>query len=111
MSLINHTFRILTVILFTVPLCTYADSWSCSRGNDVREIHIELTTSSPVPCHVVYKKQTEGVEDRVLWSANNNDSFCDEKAQGLVAKLESFEWVCTETINEEKGAAVESEPQ
>jgi len=42
MSLINHTFRILTVILFTAPLCAYADSWSCSRGNDVREIHIDL---------------------------------------------------------------------
>ena len=111
MSLINRTFRILTVILFTAPLCAYADSWSCSRGNDVREIHIELTTSSPVPCHVVYKKQTEGVEDRVLWSANNDDSFCDEKAQGLVAKLESFGWVCAETINEEKGAAIEAELQ
>ena len=111
MFLINHTVRILTVILLITPVSAYADSWSCSRGNDVREVHIELTTSSPVPCHVVYKKQTEGVEDQILWSANNDDSYCDEKAQGLVARLESFEWVCTETISEEISTATESEPQ
>lgn len=111
MCFINHTFRILAVILITTPLYAYADSWSCSRGNDVREVHIELTTSSPVPCHVVYKKQTEGFDDRVLWSANNDDSFCDEKAQALVAKLESSQWVCTETVKEEKGEATETEPQ
>ena len=110
MSLINHTFRILAVILITLPLGAYADSWSCSRGNDVREIHIELTTSSPVPCHVVYKKQTEGVDDKILWSANNDDNYCEEKAQGLVAKLESFGWVCAETINETEGAVTGSEP-
>ena len=109
MSLINHTVRILAAILFTVPLGVYADSWSCSRGNDVREVHIELTTPSPVPCHVVYKKQTEGVEDKILWSASSDDNYCEEKAQGLIAKLESFGWVCTETINEEQGATTGSE--
>ena len=108
MSLINHTFRIFAVILFIVPVSAYADAWSCSRGNDVREIHISLTTSSPVPCHVVYKKQTEGIEDKILWSANNDDSYCEAKAQGLIAKLESVDWVCTETIRDEKDTATES---
>jgi len=101
MHLINRT---LAVILLAAPLSAYADSWSCSHGNDVREIHIERTTSESVPCDVVYKKQTEGVEDQILWSASNDDSYCEEKAQGLVAKLESFGWVCAETVSEEKAA-------
>ena len=101
MHLINRTFQVLTITLLAVPISTYADSWSCSQGNDVREIHIERATSAPVPCNVVYKKQTEGVEDQVLWSANNDDSYCEEKAHGLVAKLESSGWVCAETISDE----------
>ena len=114
-SMVNTSFvnRIFTttlfiVLLFALPLSANADSWSCSRDNDVREVHIELTTASPVPCHVLYKKQTEGVEDKVLWSANNDDTYCDEKAQGLVAKLESFGWVCTETISDENNAGAQT---
>jgi hypothetical protein len=101
----------LAVVLLAAPLSAYADSWSCSHDNDVREVHIERTTSSPVPCNVVYRKQTEGVEDQILWSANNDDSYCDEKAQGLVAKLESSGWVCTETISDKDDTATESEIQ
>ncbi|MBE9559329.1 MAG: hypothetical protein IMF15_01005 [Proteobacteria bacterium] len=101
MHLINRTFQTLAISLFVIPLNTYADSWSCSQSNDVREVHIERATSSPAPCLVVYKKPTEGVEDQTLWSANNDDSYCEEKAQGLVAKLESAGWVCAETIRDE----------
>ena len=110
-SMVNISLvkRIFTALLFALPLSANADSWSCSRDNDVREIHIELSTTSPVPCHVVYKKQTEGVEDQVLWSANNDDNFCDQKAQGLVAKLESFGWVCTETISDKNNTEAESQ--
>lgn len=101
MHLINRTFQTLAITLFAIPLNSYADSWSCSQGNDVREVHIERATSAPVPCLVVYKKPTEGVEDQTPWSANNDDSYCEEKAQGLVAKLESAGWVCAETISDE----------
>ena len=110
MHLINSTFQILAITLLATPLSAYADAWSCSRGNDVREIHVERATSSPVPCIVVYKKPTEGVEDQILWSANSDDTFCEEKAQGLIAKLESFEWVCTETIRDEETTTTDSTP-
>ncbi len=101
MRMIKRTFYILAVASFVLPINAYADSWSCSKNNDVREIHIERTTSEPVPCNVVYKKQTEGVEDQVLWNAENDDSFCEEKAKGFISKLESWGWVCTETVREE----------
>jgi len=101
MQLIKRSFQITALAFLAVPFSAYADSWSCSNDNLVREVHVERTTSAPVPCNVVYKKQTEGVEDQVLWSAENDDSYCSEKAQGLVAKLESNGWVCTETISDD----------
>ena len=108
MQLVNRTFQILAIMLFAAPFNAYASSWSCSHGNDVREVHVERPTSSPVPCNVVYKKQTEGVEDQILWNANSDDSYCDEKAQGFVAKLESWGWVCTETISDDTGTSMET---
>lgn len=108
MHLINRTFQIIAIMLFAAPFNAYASSWSCSHGNDVREVHVERPTSSPVPCNVVYKKQTEGVEDQILWNANSDDSYCDEKAQGFVAKLESWGWVCTETISDDTGTSMET---
>lgn len=109
MQMINRSFQALLVTLFALPLNAYADSWSCSHGNDVREVHIERPTSSPVPCNVVYKKQTEGVEDQVLWNADNDDSYCEEKAQGFVEKLESWGWVCAETVREETDTGSDAE--
>ncbi len=104
MYLKNQLYRILLVALFSAPVSVYAESWSCSNDNDVREVTIEYTTSEPVPCNVVYKKQTEGFEDQVLWNAQNDDSYCEEKAKGLVAKLEAGGWVCAETISDDSAA-------
>jgi len=108
MHMINRTFQIIAIMLIAAPFNAYASSWSCSHGNDVREVHVERPTSSPVPCNVIYKKQTEGVEDQILWNANSDDSYCDEKAQGFVAKLESWGWVCTETISDDTGTSMET---
>ena len=32
--------------------------------------------------------------DQVLWSASQQAGYCEEKAAGLVAKLEGFGWDC-----------------
>jgi len=93
--------QISVVVVFALPVSAYAESWSCSNDNLVREVHVVRTNSDPVPCNVVYKKQTEGVEDQVLWSAENDEAYCIDKAKGLVATLEASGWVCTETIIED----------
>jgi hypothetical protein len=100
MHIINRTFQLLVVTCLAAPISAYAESWSCSHGNNVREVHIERPTSEPAPCNVVYRKLTEGVEDQVLWNAQNDDSYCEEKATGFIAKLESWGWVCAETIRD-----------
>jgi len=103
MHLMKHSYKILAAALLAAPVGAYADSWSCSHDNLVREVHIVRTTSEPVPCQVVYKKPTEGVENQVLWNADNDDSYCEEKAKEFVTKLESWGWVCAETIRDEAG--------
>ncbi len=100
MTLLNRTVQILAISLL-IPLSAYADSWSCRNGDHVREVRIELSTSAPVPCNVVYRKLTEGSEDQVLWNAQRDDSYCEDKARGFIKKLESWGWVCVETIRED----------
>lgn len=100
MHLIKRVFQVLIFTCFALPVSAYAESWSCSKSNDVREVHIVRSTSAPVPCQVLYKKLTEGVEGQVLWNANNDATYCEEKALGLIAKLESVDWVCAETIRD-----------
>ncbi len=80
------------------PLAASAESWSCRHDNDVREVHVQRLGSGAVPCEVVYKKLTEGVEDQVLWNAQNQADYCEEKAAEFVGKLEGWGWTCVETI-------------
>ena len=44
------------------------------------------------------KNLRKGVEDQVLWSAQNDAAYCDFKAKGFVEKLEGWSWTCVETI-------------
>lgn len=98
MKISTRLIQTLSIAALTLPFNAFADSWSCRHGDDVREIHIQRTTSEPVPCSVVYKKLTEGVEDQVLWTAENDASYCDEKARAFVEKQTGWGWTCVETI-------------
>jgi len=100
MTLLDRN-KLLLLITLLAPLSAYADSWSCRSGNDVREVHVERLSPAPVPCQVVYKKLTEGVEDQVLWNAQNDGSYCDAKANEFIEKLGSWGWTCVETIRED----------
>jgi len=101
----NSALQILLLGLFVAPAIGHADSWSCSQGNDVREVHVERTTNNPVPCTVMYQKLTEGVEDQVLWNAQHDAGYCEAKAREFIVKLESHGWVCAETIRDESSLA------
>ncbi len=98
MKKIILTLKLLSFSFIVIPFNVSADSWSCRFGNDVREIHIVRQSSGPVPCDVVYKKLTEGVEDQVLWTAANDPDYCDEKAQEFVDKQVGWGWTCVETL-------------
>ena len=109
MQLLRRSTLIIAILALSVSFNAYADSWNCSSSDLVREVVIEYPAGGSVPCNVVYKKQTEGVEDQVLWSAENDEAYCEEKARELVANLESWGWVCMETVSSETGADTSSE--
>ena len=90
--------------MLLLPLGAQAESWSCRQSNDVREVHVERSTDAAVPCDVVYRKLTEGEEDRVLWSAQHDENYCDNQAAGFIEKLEGWGWTCVETIRDESTA-------
>ena len=104
MQLKQYAIKIVTIFAMCFSVNVYADSWNCSSSNLVREVIIEYPQGGSVPCDVVYKKQTEGFEDQVLWSAENEEGYCEEKARGLVANLESWGWVCLETVSPDVSA-------
>lgn len=98
--------QFLALVLVLAPVAVLADSWSCSLADNVREVHVERSTPNPVPCKVVYMKLTEGVEDQALWRAEHDPDYCDAKAREFVLKLESWGWVCAETIRDDAGVLV-----
>ncbi len=97
----RYFMQLVIMALLGAPASAYADSWSCSKSDYVREVMIEYPQGGSVPCDVVYKKPTEGVEDQVLWYAENTEGYCEEKAREFVGKLESWGWVCLETVSQE----------
>jgi hypothetical protein len=103
MRLLQKSIQFIPALFLLTAVNAFADSWSCSHDNLVREVVIESPEDSPLPCTVVYKKQTEGVEDQRLWSADNQEGYCEEKAKELVTRLESWGWVCMETVGSQGG--------
>ena len=101
--------QLFTILAHSVCFNAYADSWNCSSSDLVREVVIDYPEGGSVPCNVIYKKQTEGFEDQVLWSADSLEGYCEDKARELVANLESSGWVCLETVSTEVEEVVEVE--
>jgi len=69
----------------------------CTSGGNTRKVElISASTEAKVPCEVHYKKETEQPgHDEVLWSANNDLSYCHAKAAAFVDKLTGMGWTCT----------------
>ena len=72
-----------------------AGKFQCSYGDMQRRVEIVSEPGTEVPCSVHYFKDTEMPgEQQVLWSAQNDPSYCSGKAMELVAKLEGWGWDC-----------------
>jgi hypothetical protein len=68
---------------------------ACTYGDMVRRVVVMTEPGVSVPCEVHYFKDTEAPGDvEVLWSATQQAGYCEEKAAGLVAKLEGSGWDC-----------------
>ena len=98
---INHRgWSCLLATLLVVPVAGSANMWSCTQGDQLREISVEYEGSANVPCNVVYNKPTEGEAERVLWFADSMEGFCEEQAEAFVVKLESWGWECAANVKQ-----------
>ncbi len=64
--------------------------------NDLqRRVQIIRETSEPVPCEVVYFKDTEAPgEGTALWNAANDPTYCQTQAEAFIEQLEGWGWSC-----------------
>ena len=71
------------------------ESYRCTQGGLVRRVEIVHAEGAQVPCSVNYHKDTEAPgQSEELWNAQNDPTYCEQKAREFVAKLESLGWQC-----------------
>ena len=78
----------------------------CSHGNETRVIEVVYKTEDVVPCEVRYAKSDSS---KVLWSANNAENYCEEKAAVFVEKQKAWGWSCEVAAAEMTAMSTETE--
>jgi hypothetical protein len=82
------------------PLTTPEDltgiRYSCAQQGLTRRIEVYyLNAPEAVPCEVNYYKDSEVPDTKqTLWQAQSSQGYCEDKAQGFVAKLSNWGWDC-----------------
>jgi hypothetical protein len=89
---------ILFLTLSTLAFHSYAQNqYVCTRGGSERIIEVVYhQPDSKVPCDVKYTK-SEGTE--ILWSANNEVGYCENKATEFTIQSASRGWSCSGSNN------------
>jgi hypothetical protein len=70
--------------------------YSCAQQGLTRRIEVYyLNAPEAVPCEVNYYKDSEVPDTKqTLWQAQSSQGYCEDKAQGFVAKLSNWGWDC-----------------
>ena len=69
--------------------------YQCSYGELVRRVEIYTEPGVTVPCEVHYFKDTEAPgESEVLWSAQSQAGYCEQKTEEFIVKLQEWGWTC-----------------
>ena len=67
---------------------------TCKKATSIREI--DIVYSEPgykLPCEVTYKKN-ESPEIKILWRAQNQPGYCEQKAKEFIETFETQGWIC-----------------
>ena len=70
----------------------------CTLGGAVRRVEVYYPQApETLPCQVIYYKDTEAPDQpEVLWDAQNEDGYCEAKANDMAEDLETkWGWQCT----------------
>jgi hypothetical protein len=72
-----------------------AHDYTCTHGSASRHISVEHEQGQELPCQVKYDKPDQASVE-YPWRAQSTPGYCEEKAEYLASRLESFGWQCTE---------------
>ncbi len=101
--------KILAVSLVAMlPCLSFAEgpqNYLCTYSDLQRRVEILYETGMTLPCEVHYYKDTEAPGDKqVLWRAMNEASYCEDKAQEFIVKLQDLGWSCGQSQDMETPA-------
>lgn len=71
----------------------------CKGGSVTRHIWISYENTAGEGCKVHYTKPDENAPEKVLWTAQNDPNFCQDKAKAFIEKQKTWNFTCTPTIN------------
>jgi hypothetical protein len=80
---------------FATAIAQDTTRYQCSIDEVTRRVEVLSEPGVSVPCEVHYYKDTEMPgEDQVLWSAQNEEGYCEARAAEFVERLEGMGWTC-----------------
>jgi hypothetical protein len=68
-------------------------TWVCTHNGSTRTIKVVYHDEGPKVCEVIYEKSS-GTQS--LWNANNDKTYCEDKAIEFVTKQEGWGWSCNQ---------------
>lgn len=71
------------------------DRTLCRYGNQTRIIEVKYPGEGQIPCEVHYSKDSGS---QVLWSAQTEGGYCEQKAAEFVEKQRGWGWTCETTV-------------
>ena len=95
----NQNTQLLLSIFLLIGWSTVLHGYeaACTYDSLQRSVRIQYgMPSSYLPCEGIYKKEEEN-QDKSLWRASNDLSYCIDKAQGFVNELKKMGWTCEQT--------------
>ena len=102
-----------TAVLIAAPVAAVSqetDRYTCTYGDLTRRVVIMSEPGVSVPCQVHYFKDTEAPGERqILYSADRQAGYCEEKTSEFVTKLEGWGWSCSYSSQTETAPAADEQ--
>lgn len=96
--ILKHRVSISWLCLLVLPATAADDlagTWTCHNGGITRQVTVFYPAApARLPCKVFYSKPMENAMPRALWNSNNEDGYCERKAEEFVGRLRSMGWQC-----------------
>ena len=88
---ISALLPVIAAALAPAAQASSGDRTVCSHGNQTRIIEVKYTGEGQIPCEVHYTKDSGS---QVLWSAQTEGGYCEQKAAEFVEKQRGWGWEC-----------------